>query len=254
MHDTLIIQSHRSPLPYAWIERCLETVRDWCVINNYEYHFIGDDLFDSLPENILEKTQHQKVIATDLARLLTLKNALNKHYQTVIWLDADFLIFNPTEFVIPDWSYAVGREIWVQHDKNDKLKVYKKVHNAFLMFRNDNRFLDFYTDTAERLLSQNVGTMPPQFIGPKLLTALHNVALLPVMETAGMFSPMVIKDLLQGAGPALDLFVEQSPHPVAAANLCISSCDKNDVSDKEMEKLINTLCDESIPLARFTNV
>lgn len=240
MSRTLVIQSHRSPLPYSWIESCLVSVRDWCGHNKYEYRFIGDELFEGVPALLLEKTKNQKVIATDLARLLVLQEALQQH-QTVIWLDADFLIFRPSEFVLPEQAYAVGREVWVQHDKHGKLKVYKKVHNAFLMFRRGNSFLDFYADTARRLLTENNGTMPPQFIGPKLLTALHNVVNLPVMETAGMFSPLVVKDMLKGKGPALDLFNANSPAPVAGVNLCTSSCEGNELSGQEMEQLIQVL-------------
>lgn len=244
MHNTLVIQSHRLPLPYPWIEHCLDSVRDWCVVNKYEYRFMGDELFDFIPDGLLAKAHQQSVIATDLARLFILQDALKRNYETVIWLDADFLIFNAAEFVIPDLPYAVGREVWVQHNKHGKLKVYKKVHNAFLMFRQSNSFLDFYAETAKRLLLLNHGTMPPQFIGPKLLTALHNIAILPVMETAGMLSPTVIKDIIQGEGPALDLFVDNSPQAIAGANLCISSREKNDVSDTEMEQLIEYLFDQ----------
>jgi hypothetical protein len=129
----------------------------------------------------------------------------------------------------------------VQHDRQDKLKSYKKVHNAFLMFRKGNSFLDFYADTAQRLLTQNKGSMPPQFIGPKLLTALHNVANLPVLETAGMLSPMVVRDILAGEGPALDLFVKHSPEPVAAANLCGSSCEGGELAGEEMDGLVEAL-------------
>lgn len=211
------------------------------MLHQYEYQFIGDELFDCVPEALLEKTQHQRVIATDLARLYLIKDAIQSGYNCVIWLDADFLIFNALEFVIPDVPYAVGRETWVQQDKQSKLKVYKKVHNAFLMFRKGNSFLDFYTDTAMRLLLQNSGSLPPQFIGPKLLTALHNVALLPVMESAGMLSPLVIKDIIQGGGEALDRFIAYSPQPIMAANLCISSRERNDVTDQEMVELIDLL-------------
>ena len=210
-------------------------------MHGYEYRFMGDELFDCLPGSLLEKTQHQRVIATDLARLLNLQDALNRGYETVIWMDADFLIFKPSEFSIPEVPCAVGREIWVQQDKQGKLKRYKKIHNAFLMFMKGNSFLDFYADTATRLLTQNQGPVPPQFIGPKLLTALHNVANLPVLETAGMLSPMVIKAILEGKGPALDLFIEHSPQPISAANLCVSSCDKEEVSEEEMERLIDLL-------------
>ena len=206
-----------------------------------------------MPAPLLEKTRQQLVIATDFARLLVLQNALNNGYETVIWMDADFLIFNPLAFSVPDYPYALGREVWVQQDAQGKLKSYKKIHNAFLMFRKGNSFLDFYADTAQRLLAQNQAGMPPQFIGPKLLTALHNVARLPVLETAGMLSPMVIKDVLAGKGRALDLFIRHSIQPIAAANLCISSCDRKEVSGEEMACLIDTLPGNSGLLGRASN-
>ena len=246
MHDTLVIQSHRAPLPSPWIERCLASVRDWCAVSRYDYRFMGDELFDGVPDALREKTHRQKVVATDLARLLMLQDALKEGYRTVIWLDADFLVFDAPAFAIPELPCAVGREVWVQHDRHGRLKVYTKVHNAFLMFRKGNSLLDFYTDTAQRLLSLNDGTMPAQYIGPKLLTALHNVAALPVLETAGMLSPLVCKDIIQGGGSALDRFIASSSQPVAAANLCASSCERDEVSDHEMEQLIDVLLDGSV--------
>ncbi|VAW90618.1 hypothetical protein MNBD_GAMMA21-59 [hydrothermal vent metagenome] len=241
MHRTLILQSHTQPLPYPWIETCLDSVRDWSEMKGYEYRFVDDLLFELVPEEILNKTQYQKVVATDLARLLLVKKYLNQNYEVVVWLDADFLIFSPAEFDIPDFSYAVGREVWVQENVNEKLRIYKKVHNAFLMFSKNNSFLDFYTETAQRLILNNTGTMPPQFIGPKLLTALHNVCNLPVMETAGMLSPMVIKAIISGEGMALQQFRKHSPETITGANLCISSCNRQEVSAAEMAKLISIL-------------
>jgi len=241
MSDTLVIQSHRSPLPYAWLERCLASVRNWCEKNHYDYEFLGDELFNHLADDLQQKLKDQRVIATDLARLNLLQDKLNKGYRTAVWLDADFLIFDPDNFVLPDDAYAVGREVWVQLDENDKLKVYKKVHNAFLMFKRNNSFLPFYRETAERLLHQNQGGVPPQFVGPKLLTALHNVTQLPIMETAGMFSPLVIKDIAQNGGEALHYFIRSSPQTISGANLCISSRVKNEISCAEMERAIDTL-------------
>ncbi len=246
MQDTLVIQSHRSPLPYPWIERCLASVRDWCAMHRCDYRFMGDELFDRVPAGLLRKTGKQKVVATDLARLLVLRDALNGDYETVIWLDADFLVFDAQALVIPALPCAVGREVWVQHDRHGKLKVYRKVHNAFLMFRRGNSLLDFYLDTAQRLLTLNDGTMPAQYIGPKLLTALHNVAILPVLESAGMLSPLVCKDIIEGSGAALDLFVENSPQPAAAANLCVSSCERNEIGDSEMEQVIDALLNRAV--------
>lgn len=215
-------------------------MRDWSNASSYDYQFLGDEIFNRVPVKLLERIQH-KVVATDLARLLFLKEALKAGYNTVVWMDADFLIFDPAGFELSDADYALGREVWVQRDSAGALKVYRKVHNAFLMFRKNNSFLSFYLETAMRLLSLNTGTMPPQFIGPKLLTALHNVAQLNVLECAGMLSPMVVKDIIQGRGPALDKFNSSSKVPVTAANLCVSSCDKNELSTKEMEQLIGLL-------------
>jgi len=246
MSHTLVLQSHRQPLPYPWLESCLDSVSRWAENNNFDYRFIGDELFESISTSLLQKTTKQKVIATDLARLYALQDGLRQGYATVIWCDADFLIFNPTDFMLPGASYALGREVWVQTDTNNRLRAYSKVHNAFLMFRAGNNFLDFYTETAERLLGLNSGTMPPQFIGPKLLTALHNIALCPVMETAGMLSPLVIRDLIKGQGDALDLFRRESPVPICAANLSSSLTEQEGISDADMARLIEVLLEGGV--------
>jgi hypothetical protein len=221
-------------------------VRHWSEINSYDYSFVGDELFDSLTPAQIQKTVEQKVIATDLARLHLLQDSLRQGYTTVIWCDADLLIFDPDNFELPDYSYALGREVWVQADRNDLLKVFKKVHNAFLMFRRGNNFLDFYAETAERLLNLNTGKVPPQFIGPKLLTALHNIAICPVMETAGMLSPLVIRDLIQGQGAALELFRRESPVRISAANLSSSLTAQESISDVDMNRLIERLLHRGI--------
>ena len=109
-----------------------------------------------------------------------------------------------------------------------------------------NAFLDFYTDTAERLLDLNRGPMPPQFIGPKLLTALHNIAICPVSECAGMLSPLVVRDLLAGKGDALALFGEKSPELPAGVNLSSSLTENQGLGDAEMEMLITILLDKGI--------
>jgi hypothetical protein len=67
------------------------------------------------------------------------------------------------------------------------------------MSRQGNSFLHFYAETIERLLRQNRGGIPPQYIAPKFLTALHNVTRLPVVESDGMLSRPPPGD--QGFGP-----------------------------------------------------
>ncbi len=243
---TLVIQSHREPLPRAWLRRCLDSVQDWAGHNRYEYRFIGDELFTPLDAELLEKTHTQRVIASDLARLVSLQSGLDEGFGRVVWCDADFLIFDPARFLLADDDFSVGREVWVQHDERQRLRSYVKVHNALLMFRRDNHFLDFYRSSAERLLRLNQGTMPPQFIGPKLLTALHNIVQCPVMESAAMLSPLVIRDCISGQGEALNLFLKKSSVVPAGANLSSSLTEREGLGDDDMNRLIDLLLTEGM--------
>ena len=246
MSKTLIIQSHRHPLPHAWLQACLDSVADWAQTNRYHYRYIGDEIFATLDQELLDKTRTQRVIASDLARLISLQQGLAEGYDCVVWCDADFLIFDPGGFVLPDTEYALGREVWIQHDATQRIRAFVKVHNAFLMFRRGNTFLDFYRATAERLLRLNQGAMPPQFIGPKWLTALHNIALCPVMETAAMLSPLVMRDCLAGQGEALQLFHKKSLAPPAGANLSSSLTEREGLTDADMDSLIDILLAQGI--------
>lgn len=254
---TLIIQSHTEPFPFDWLEVCTHSVESWSKTQDYEYRFYGDELFDRVDPKLVDKFSNQKVIITDLARLLVLKEALNEGYDRAIWLDADVLVFAPNQFKLPElWDlpegYMVGREVWVQSSLKtaNKLSAHVKVHNAFLLFDRGNSFLDFYIDQAERFLHQCQGSVPPQFIGPKLLTALHNVIQCPVMDSAGMLSPEVIKALLSSDKPSriLELFRKKSPQPIAAANLCSSLAGGIEVSNKEIETLVDKLLGDALPI------
>jgi hypothetical protein len=242
MLKTLVLQSHRQPVPVKWVHDCIDSVKHWAAMNQYEYKFIGDELFDLVSNQVLQKTKTQRVVATDLARLIALKNFLNDGYECVIWCDADFLVFQPEKFHLPEESYAIGREVWIQNsDKGNKITAYIKVHNAFLMFKKKNPFLEFYIDSAERLVLNNHGGVPPQFIGPKLLTAIHNIVQCPVLESAGMLSPLVIQDIAAGGGSALALFKEKSSYPIYAANLCNSLYESGTYSANTIEKCIHAL-------------
>ena len=241
MPATLVIQSHRDPLPFEWLQLCLDSIASWAQDNRFEIRFLGDEIFNLVEPELVDKIGAQTVIASDLARLKILQQGLAQGYDRVVWCDADFLIFDPEKFLLPAADFAFGREVWVQLDATGKLRANKKVHNAFLIFSRGNHFLDFYCATAEHLLRLNRDRMSPQFIGPKLLTALHNVAQCPVMEVAGMLSPPVIRDLIAGEGAALRLFQEKSPAALAGANLSSSLTQREGFSEAEIENLIRHL-------------
>lgn len=243
MNDTVVVQSHAVAAPGGWVGQCIASVTGWARAAGFDYLRLGDELFDFVPEDLRAKTAGQVVVATDLARLKVAQSLLTDAYDTVVWCDADFLVFAPHDFRLPPESYALGREIWVapHAGKANGFTARKQVHNAFLMFRRGNTFLDFYAETAARMLARNSGPMPPQFIGPKLLTALHNVVGCPVLETAGMLSPAVLGEIAGPPGAALELFRRRSPQPPAAANLCASLHARGDFSARTAERCIERL-------------
>lgn len=243
MSGTVVLQSHARPLPCDWLAQCLASVRRWSAARGFDYVLTRDELFDVVPQHLLDKTATQRVVATDLARLKAAQALLADGYDTVVWCDADFLIFDPGNFHLPDEPYALGREVWIEPHltKPGKFTARKQVHNAFLMFRQGNSFLDFYVDTASQMLERINGPMPPQFIGPKLLTALHNVIQCPILETAGMLSPAVIREIASEPGPALKLFRQRSPRQPAAANLCTSLYARGEFSAVTVQTCIERL-------------
>jgi len=98
---TIVYQSVCPDQIPDWIQTCLESVRAWSRQQNYDYALIGDEIFSIIPDWYWEKTSHQKVIATDLARLLLAKQFLKNGYDRAIWFDADVLIFAPEFLTIP---------------------------------------------------------------------------------------------------------------------------------------------------------
>lgn len=236
-----VLQSHRTPLPAAWYEVCTASVQRWAEHRGYDYRWIGDELFDSLSAELNQKTLGQRAIAADLGRLHALQQSLAAGFDTAVWIDADVIVLAPERLELLDCGHAFGREVWVQGQGGD-WRVYAKVHNAFMQFAAGDRLLATYLYLAERILSRHQGVLVPQLIGPKLLATLHNLLDFPVLETAGVLSPPVVRDLLAGAGPALELFRARSACAPAAVNLCGSLVAAGELADEEIAQVIEGLC------------
>ncbi len=223
----------------------MDSVQLWARRYGYGYQWIGDELFDLLGDEFKPGGRIRPVIASDVARLRWMQNELRQGADLVVWMDADVLVFRPAAFTLLDAPFAVGREIWVQADPRKRWRVHRKVHNAVMQAADQgdghNSFVDFYVDTAERLLVANSQPMPAQFVGPKLLTALHNVTHMPVLESAGMLSPAVVADLLAEGGEALRRMLNKAAAPLHAANLCRSSVMGGELAGPEMDQLIDML-------------
>lgn len=242
----LVIQSHTAPLPAAWLADCTASVRAFARACGFEYRWLGDEILDTLPAQLLEKTCNQRVVAVDLARLVVLESALDEGFDPVVWIDADVLILDPERFRLTDAPAQFGREVWVQREARGALRVYRRIHNAVMAFRRAEPILPFYRFAATRILERYDragGAMVPQLIGPKLLTLLHNAIGFDVLETAGVLSPPVITDLLAGGGRALERYLGACSDRVLAVNVCASSVRRGDLDDGQMERLVTLLAE-----------
>lgn len=175
--------------------------------------------------------------------------ALRSGYERAIWCDADLMIFRDFEPLPLDHSF--GREVWVQ-GRDDGVHSYRRIHNAWLQFTADSPILPFYTDRAAAMLERVKMPVVPQFIGPKLLSALHNIVGFHVEERVGMLSPLSMRDLLRGAGPALSELSEAHSESLCAVNLCASYVDKSSDgvchSDEDYSAAVRALIAPNCPL------
>jgi len=253
MTKTLVLQSAQSRRA-QWLDTCLVSVESWAAQANYTYRFIGDELFDQVPEWYMRKVAGRMPIASDLGRLLWIKNLIDQgEADTVVWLDADVLVFAPSKLKLaPVSSCVFGQELWIQkklpksHPKdgeklqrqNGTWQVRKNVHNALAAFRKDCPVLPFLIEVIQRMMHRvDANFIAPQMMGPKLLSNLHNLADFELMPSVGALSPEVILNLAgkqakheetsvknsQGAGQgALQALLARQTEPLLAANLCSS--------------------------------
>jgi len=210
----------------------MASVNAWAEGRGHGYRSLGDALFDRLPAWVLAKTEGRGAVRADLARLLWIREVLAENaWDRVAWLDADVVVIAPD--VLDLWgpaSHAFGRECWVEPGRGEQgPRVRRHVHNAVCVFGPDDPVLPFLIHVAEGLLRRvTPGRFPPQFIGPKLLSHLHGVADFPLIDSVGMASPLVLRDLTSPAGDGAALACLRAAHrgghgaPLAALNLCAS--------------------------------
>ena len=223
MKPTVVIQSHAADAPEI-VRRASESVRAWAASNGFDYAFKGDELFELISAACREAAGTRMQMAADIARLAWIQALLDDGARRVVWLDADIFVFRPGALSVDvDEGYAFGREHWVQPGKDAKLRVFNNVHNAVLVFTPEGRTtLDFYRAEAARLLCAAGPDVPAQLVGPKLLTALHNVVRFPLLESVGMASPLVLEDLSKGGGPTWKMLDAAHGGELAALNLSTS--------------------------------
>jgi len=237
----IVYQSYREYDVAPWLERCIASVRDWADAAGHDYRFYGDEIFRRLPDWYRNKCGPYPQIATDLGRLMLAKEMLAEGAEAVIWLDADVLVFEPAAMTIDlADGYAFGRERWVEADAKGSWRVRRNVHNAVCAFAPGNDMLDFYSHAALRIMRRVDRGVPPQIVGTKFLTAMHNMVGLPLTDAVAMASPPVVADLAAGSGQALEALRAELQAPAGAVNLCASLVGQ-DVSPDVVTSAMDTL-------------
>ena len=226
--STKVIQSYREHDVPHWILECLASVRHWAAYHEFDYEFVGDTLLDRVPGWYRQKAGTKIPVVTDLARLLWTEDCLaHSEAETVVWLDADTFIFAPDNLSLHlSDSCVLGQEYWLQLDKKGNPRLYNNVHNAFCAFQANSPVLPFLIYTIERLMRDvSADFIAPQFVGPKLLTSLHNTVRFAVDPRFGAVSPMLADALVRADADMLKCLGERSA-PVMAANLSHSLVDQ----------------------------
>jgi len=249
---TVVYQSYKPEGGPDWIRLCLDSVRGWAAARGFDYRFVGDEIFDPVPAWYRDKAAGQVPVITDLGRLLLARQYLDEGYERAVWLDADVLVFDPDRFGLDvSEGCAFGDEVWVQPGKTtDSLRAYRNVHNAISVFVAGNSFLDFYIDACQSVLRRVEGGVPPQIVGPKLLGALHNLVGFRLVPEVGMLSPLTVRDVAAGGGPALDMMVRRSRGPVRAVNLCSSLAGRTADGVRLSDGLLADVCEALLAKGR----
>ena len=219
---TVVYQSFRTHDVPAWITACMESVSTWAKQWGYDYRFFDDRFFALVPPELFPRASQHKCILADYARLVAARDLLQEGWDRAIWLDADALVFNPSEFKISvESSYAFCREVWLDRTVFGKPQFKLTVNNAVSVFCRNQTIIDFYLDSARAVL---LGTEPlaPTSIGTDFLLKLRRAHAFPLLTQVGIFGPEMTYRYLQDDGRFLRPYLDFQTSPVYAANLCLS--------------------------------
>lgn len=231
----LVLQSDKPPPRAAWRRLCLASARSWAAGQGYGYRFLGDELFDPIPENVRLACQDVVLPLTDIGRLLWLQKLLEEGWNRVIWLDADILIFGPDLRIEAE---AVGREVWISKGLKEGFRAAESVNNCVLSMTAKSPLLARLLDATLSEAATFRAPPHPRTLGPDLFRRLHRAQPLPVAADIAMASPPMIASFADGDPAALAAHHSVWKEPVRAANLCGSLIEDDDLALKAVERLL----------------
>lgn len=220
---TVILQVYESTDLPIWIERCIGTVKQWSEAKGFAYKFLREGFFSRSPDWFRERCGAQTGPVTDLSRVLLMQDLFDEGYETVIWIDADVLIFDAPTFKIEiTKGFLAIYEVTLHVRTNGEVNVTgPTVNGAVLGAVRDHPVLNFYRHAIEETVRNFPHHEIPRTVaGPTLLTRIAQIVPLECITTVGLFTPAMLQEIAQGGDRLCRIFSERFGYAVAAANLC----------------------------------
>lgn len=236
----LVYQSYDTHRGFTWVKLCVESVRAWAHSRGYDYDAITGPLDPWVPTWYAERARSAprgECGVADLARLEMARSYLGRGYGHVLWVDADVLVFDPEGMDVPlPEQYAFCKEVWTERfsfrgavdDAARRVGLVRddralaRVNNSVSVFAAGSSFLGFYIDACRQIVRQAGDRLTAIDVGTRFLTRLYHAVPFPLVTSVGILSPVVLRDVARGGGPASRRYVRAHGHPLAAANLCLS--------------------------------
>jgi hypothetical protein len=219
--ETVVFQSYRTTSVAPWIARCMESVRAWAALNDFEYRFVDDRLFDYAPPWYRQKVANNVLLVSDLARVKLARELLASGYRRAVWVDADFLMFDPrpAAFKLPH-GYAFCREVWAWREPDGRPALpEERVNNSVSVFEAGNPMLEFFAHALESAVANSPGPASP-VTSTALLTELNRRIGLPQLRHMGTLSPYALAALMHGDDAFVSPYMAKVGEPLVGANLC----------------------------------
>lgn len=200
---TLVVQTFRKYDVPIWIQKCMQSIKDWSEYNGYEYKLVGDEFFSLKPSWC---SISNKWVITDICRLVMIANYLLE-YDRVVYADADFLIFD-INFTIHNETHGFAYE----YPNMDSL------NNSFMFFNKGSKELAFYYDESKKVILSQCEIRTG--IRPDLLRQIHSKYKLNILYNLGLMYSSIASQLLYGSSKDLELYISRLKQPLMGVNMC----------------------------------
>lgn len=225
--DTLVIQTFRNHGIPDWVQRSLDSVRNWAELHGYDYSLVGDEFYDLCGPEYLARGRKNPQAITNLARLVATRKHLDAGYQQVIWMDADVFVFSPAKLVF-DFSteqlvtgYAFGREVWLYRAAGVTNVMPAAPHNAAAFFTRRAVDLDMLINLIRHIDAKRHIVSNYQ-VGVRLLRGLQYSLMFPTFSHVAMFSPLLLRALVERNETVLRFYGRAFGYHACAGNLGLS--------------------------------